>query len=116
MQIPPNCARLNHLVSELPGSVILCLPPPLSLASERADDLISDLPCLVPFSEWAVNQHRDSHALYVGFDSLSSFFSIAENEAIGRVKFSSLQVCIAGCTERNACPLNFIIQVPSPLQ
>lgn len=42
-------------------------------------------------SEWAVNQHRDSHALYVGFDSLASFFSIAENEAVGRVKFSSLQ-------------------------
>mmetsp|Transcript_13305 Transcript_13305/g.40328 ORF Transcript_13305/g.40328 Transcript_13305/m.40328 type:complete len:88 (+) Transcript_13305:142-405(+) len=47
--------------------------------------------------EWAVNQHRDSHALYVGFDSLSSFFSIAENEAIGRVKFSSLQKMIQPC-------------------
>ena len=43
-------------------------------------------------SEWAVNQHRDSHALYVGFDSLNLFFAVAENEAVGRVKFNSLQV------------------------
>ena len=48
-------------------------------------------------SEWAVNQHRDSHALYVGFDSLSSFFAVAENEAVGRVKFSSLQKMIQPC-------------------
>lgn len=43
-------------------------------------------------SEWAVNQHRDSCALYVGFNPLSSFFAVAENESIGRVKFSCLQV------------------------
>ena len=42
-------------------------------------------------SEWAVNQHRDSLALYVGYDSLAQFISIAENEAVGRVKFNSLQ-------------------------
>ena len=43
-------------------------------------------------SEWALNQHRDSLALYVGFDSLSQYISIAENESIGRVKFNCLQV------------------------
>ena len=43
-------------------------------------------------SEWAVNQHRDSHALYVSSDPLSMFFAVAENEAVGRVKFSCLQV------------------------
>ena len=43
-------------------------------------------------SEWAVNQHRDSNSLYVGMDSLAQFFAIAENESIGRVKFSCLQV------------------------
>lgn len=48
---------------------------------------------LLARSEWAVNQHRDSYALYVGHDSLASFFAVAENESVGRVKFSCLQVC-----------------------
>ena len=46
-------------------------------------------------SEWAVNQHRDSYALYCGVDSLSMFFAVAENESIGRVKFSCLQASTA---------------------
>ena len=47
--------------------------------------------------EWIVNQHRDSLALYVGFDSLSHYISIAENESVGRVKFSCLQKMIQPC-------------------
>ena len=53
---------------------------------------LSLTPWLVLGSEWAVNQHRDSLALYVGFDSLAQFIAVAENESIGRVKFNSLQV------------------------
>ena len=54
-------------------------------------------------SEWALNQHRDSLALYVGFDSISQYISIAENETIGRVKFNSLQVraLLALCRSRS---------------
>ena len=52
--------------------------------------------CLVR-SEWAVNQHRDSLALYVGFDSLSHYISIAENESVGRTKFNCLQKMIQPC-------------------
>ena len=44
--------------------------------------------------EWAVNQHRDSLALYVGFDSLTQYIAVAENESISRVKFNSLQKMI----------------------
>merc|ERR1711908_264400 len=47
--------------------------------------------------EWAVNQHRDSNSLYVGMDSLAQFFAIAEDESIGRVKFSCLQKMIQPC-------------------
>mmetsp|Transcript_51041 Transcript_51041/g.101559 ORF Transcript_51041/g.101559 Transcript_51041/m.101559 type:complete len:88 (-) Transcript_51041:266-529(-) len=47
--------------------------------------------------EWGVNQHRDSLALYVGFDSLSQYIGIAENESIGRVKFNCLQKMIQPC-------------------
>ncbi len=46
-------------------------------------------------SEWGVNQHRDSLALYVGFDPLSQYIAIAENESIGRVKFNCLQVSLS---------------------
>jgi hypothetical protein len=39
-----------------------------------------------------VNQHRDSLALYVGYDSLAQYIAVAENESVGRVKFQMLQV------------------------
>ena len=48
-----------------------------------------------PFSEWLVNQHRDSFASYIGHPNLVEFFAIAENESKARVKFNFLQVCIA---------------------
>ena len=47
--------------------------------------------------EWAVNQQRDSLALYVGFDSLAQYIAVAENESIARVKFNSLQKMIQPC-------------------
>ena len=47
--------------------------------------------------EWAVNQHRDSLALYVGHDSLAQYIAIAENESVARVKFNALQKMIQPC-------------------
>lgn len=44
------------------------------------------------YSEWMVNQHRDSFASYIGHPNLLEFFSIAENESKARVKFNFLQV------------------------
>ena len=55
-------------------------------------------------SEWAVNQHRDSYALYCGVDSLSMFFAVAENESIGRVKFSCLQASAARARPQRTQP------------
>ena len=49
---------------------------------------------LSPFSEWLVNQHRDSFASYIGHPNLVEFFAIAENESKARVKFNFLQVCV----------------------
>lgn len=54
--------------------------------------------------DWAVNQHRDSYALYVGMDSLSMYFAIAENESVGRVKFSCLQVGAHAAPPKQAPP------------
>ncbi len=44
------------------------------------------------YSEWVVNQHRDSLASYIGHHNLVEFFAIAENESKARVKFKFLQV------------------------
>ncbi len=73
----------------------LCDPPPCHTSCHLRRLIwarTASLSVLHPRSEWAVNQHRDSCALYVGFNPLSSFFAVAENESIGRVKFSCLQV------------------------
>ena len=37
--------------------------------------------------EWALNMHRDSYASYIGHHNMLSFFSLVENESIGRVKY-----------------------------
>ncbi|RYH12637.1 hypothetical protein EON65_37705 [archaeon] len=44
--------------------------------------------------EWAVNQHRDSIASFVGHADMLSYFSLAQNESIGRVRYQLLEV---GC-------------------
>ena len=89
-QISPNCATLpppSHPCCTSCHLRRLLWARTVSLSVSR------------PRSEWAVNQHRDSCALYVGFNPLSSFFAVAENESIGRVKFSCLQVHAASSVE-----------------
>ncbi|CAI2189230.1 20018_t:CDS:2, partial [Funneliformis geosporum] len=41
--------------------------------------------------EWMVNQHRDSYASYIGHHSLISYFAVAQNESIARVKFEFVE-------------------------
>ena len=86
LRMPPrtSCGRCSTAVARPPSVGSRC--PPRVHAPRR-----------VARSEWAVNQHRDSLALYVGYDPLSQFFAVAENESIGRVKFSSLQVLSFRC-------------------
>lgn len=47
--------------------------------------------------EWAVNIHRDSYASYIGHHPLLSYFAIAENESIGRVKYNMMQKMLLPC-------------------
>lgn len=47
-----------------------------------------DLVC----SEWATNHHRDSYASHVGHADVLTYFAVAENEAVGRVRFTMLEV------------------------
>uniref|UniRef100_N1QTT6 Thioesterase domain-containing protein n=1 Tax=Aegilops tauschii TaxID=37682 RepID=N1QTT6_AEGTA len=41
--------------------------------------------------EWAVNIQRDSYASYVGHYPMLAYFSIAENESIGRERYEFMQ-------------------------
>ncbi|KAI9293348.1 splicing factor 3B subunit 5/RDS3 complex subunit 10 [Neoconidiobolus thromboides FSU 785] len=47
--------------------------------------------------EWMLNQHRDSYASYIGHAQLTHYFSIAEGESIGRIKFHCLEKMIQPC-------------------
>ncbi|XP_037423125.1 uncharacterized protein At4g14342 isoform X1 [Triticum urartu] len=41
--------------------------------------------------EWAVNIQRDSYASYIGHYPMLAYFSIAENESIGRERYEFMQ-------------------------
>jgi splicing factor 3B subunit 5 len=47
--------------------------------------------------EWAVNQHRDSYASYIGHYPILSYFAISENEPIARVRYNFLEKMIQPC-------------------
>ncbi|KAI3432445.1 hypothetical protein D9Q98_003997 [Chlorella vulgaris] len=47
--------------------------------------------------EWNVNIKRDTYASLVGHHSLSAYHAIAENESIGRTKYSFLQNMLLPC-------------------
>ena len=47
------------------------------------------------FSEWLVHQHRDSIASYIGHHHLIRYFSLVENESIGRYKFNLLEASLS---------------------
>ena len=53
-----------------------------------------------PFSEWAVNQHRDSIASYIGHHSMLEYFALAEGISAGRAKLNLLERMIRPCGER----------------
>ncbi|KAK3260412.1 hypothetical protein CYMTET_30632 [Cymbomonas tetramitiformis] len=48
--------------------------------------------------EWAVNIHRDSYASYVGHHGMLSYFALAENESIGRVRYNLMQKMLLPCS------------------
>lgn len=73
----PSCGA----VIELSKSVLLVPSPPVHF-----------LRC---FSEWATNQHRDSIASHIGHSDLLSYFAVAENNAVGRVRYQLLEVIIS---------------------
>ena len=47
--------------------------------------------------EWASNQHRDSIASHIGHHDMLSYFAIAQNDAIGRVRYDLLEKMLQPC-------------------
>mmetsp|Transcript_9887 Transcript_9887/g.18437 ORF Transcript_9887/g.18437 Transcript_9887/m.18437 type:complete len:99 (-) Transcript_9887:90-386(-) len=47
--------------------------------------------------EWALNMHRDSYASYVGRHDMVSYFGVAENESVGRIKYDLLKKMLLPC-------------------
>jgi splicing factor 3B subunit 5 len=47
--------------------------------------------------EWAVNQHRDSFACYVGRPSMLHYFAVAEGESYGRARYACMHRMIQPC-------------------
>jgi hypothetical protein len=76
------CARMRTYVRALPRYRL-----PLAVL----------LSVLSTCSEWAVNQHRDSLASHIGHHDFLSFVAVAENESIGRVRFTMLEKMLSPC-------------------
>jgi len=49
--------------------------------------------------EWIVHQHRDMYASFIGHNDISAYYSIAQNESLGRVRYQMLMKMIKPCGE-----------------
>jgi len=47
--------------------------------------------------EWAVNQHRDTLASHIGHYDMMSYFAVAQNDSIGRVRYQLLEKMLSPC-------------------
>ena len=47
--------------------------------------------------EWLTNQHRDSHASYLGHFDMLNYFALVENEAKARVRFNLMEKMLQPC-------------------
>jgi splicing factor 3B subunit 5 len=47
--------------------------------------------------EWNLNQHRDTYASYLGHYDMLSYFAVAQNDSIGRVRYQMLEKMVQPC-------------------
>ena len=47
--------------------------------------------------EWASNQHRDTIASHVGHYDMLSYFAVAQNDSVGRVRYQLLEKMLQPC-------------------
>src|SRR6056297_500137 len=53
----------------------------------------------VPFldSEWLTNQHRDTYATHLGHHDQLAYIAVAQNDAVGRVRYQLLEKMLQPC-------------------
>lgn len=51
----------------------------------------------ISFSDWITNQHRDTLASHVGHYDQLSYYSVAQNESIARVRLQMLEKIYQPC-------------------
>ncbi|CAM9138799.1 unnamed protein product [Chrysoparadoxa australica] len=47
--------------------------------------------------EWVTNQQRDAMASHVGHSDMMCYFAVAENQAVGRVRYQLLEKMLQPC-------------------
>eukprot|EP01038_Epipyxis_sp_PR26KG_P018601 gene18601-26293_t len=47
--------------------------------------------------EWMVNQHRDTLASHIGHYDMLSYFAVAQNDSVGRVRYQMLEKMLQPC-------------------
>lgn len=47
--------------------------------------------------EWAVNQHRDTIASHVAHNDQLSYFAVAQNDSVGRVRYELMEKMLQPC-------------------
>ena len=52
--------------------------------------------------EWAMQQHRDSYASYLGHQDLVSYFAIAENISLERARINLLEKMVQPCQQKSS--------------
>lgn len=81
------CVRAGALEHSLPLSFaplpypLLTLPPP----SQNKH------------SEWLTNQHRDTYATHLGHHDQLAYIAVAQNDAVGRVRYQMLEKMLQPC-------------------
>lgn len=85
---------------------LCCTPCSVCTLPPRRHATHNRVPCLTPADaghaditkfEWLLNIHRDSYASYIGHHNMLSYFAVAQNESIGRVKYEFLQKMLLPC-------------------
>jgi len=47
--------------------------------------------------DWVTNHHRDTYASFIGHAPIHTYFAVAYNQSIGRVKYELLMKMVAPC-------------------
>jgi hypothetical protein len=50
-----------------------------------------------PNSEWLTNQHRDTYATHLGHHDQLAYIAVAQNDAVGRVRYQMLEKMLQPC-------------------